>query len=441
MRIAHLIHQFPPERYGGAERHAQQLARAQAAHHAVFVYTQSISHVGEGAVEETAEPFRVRRWLDRRPGADRLLADDLSRALREFAPDVLHVHHGIGFGPQALIELARTIPTVATLHDDWWICPRVRPMVRGETPCPGPSIRRCVACFGGINGDLLVGEAAAFVEVGPARAWIRRRREQLPTTAAEIAATRNRIASLLETRRLARLFFFARRRRARGEFLRACRAIISPSEHLLRRHRDAGLDLLATARVIPYGIDAPARARTGAAMRPVRFAMMGSLDRDKGTSLAIRAFDGIDPADATLTLIGPWRLTESPESALAGSAAVRYAGFVEPGARDVWADVDVLIVPSLWAENAPMVVTEAHAAGVPVIASDHGALPEMVGPNRGGWLFTGLDAFALRALVTRLARDPGEIDRATATIRPPVPIGTVADLIEDAYRRAVESSK
>ncbi|MCC6160279.1 MAG: glycosyltransferase family 4 protein [Deltaproteobacteria bacterium] len=441
MRIAHLIHQFPPERYGGAERHAEQLAVAQAERHAVFFYTQSVEHRGDGASEESAGAIRVRRWLDRRPDADRRLSADMAHAFGEFRPDVLHVHHGIGFGPQTLIDLARAIPTVATLHDDWWICPRVRPMVRGESPCPGPSIRRCVACFGGIDGDLLVGEAAAFAETGPARVWIRRRRDALSASDSSVDAARVRFASLLESHRLARALFFARRRRAHGEFLQFCRAVISPSEHLLRRHRDAGLDLSATARVIPYGIDAPARARTGAAPRPVRFAMMGSLDRDKGTLLAIRAFEGIDSADATLTLIGPWRLPEPPERALAGSTAVRYAGFVEPGTRDVWGEIDVLIVPSLWAENAPMVITEAHAAGVPVIAADHGALPEMVGPDRGGWLFTGLDAFALRAVVTRLLRDPGEIDRAAATIRPPVPIATVAELIDDVYRHAVESSK
>ncbi len=440
MRIAHLIHQFPPERYGGAERHAGQLAAAQAARHDVFIYTQSVVHGGEGATNETDGAVRIRRWRDRSPGADRRLADDLSRALREFRPDVLHLHHGIGFGPHTLRDLVRAHPTVATLHDDWWVCPRVRPMFRGESPCPGPTPRRCVACFRGRDGDLLVGEAAALAESGPARAWVRRRREQLPATDTAVGAARDRIAALLETRRIARALFFAKRRSIRGETLRACRAIISPSKHLLGRYRDAGLDLSALARVIPYGIDAHVRTRKFAATRPIRFAMLGSIDADKGALLAIRAFEGIDPADATLALIGPWRLADPPERLLATSRAVRYEGFVEPGARDVWADVDALVVPSLWAENAPMVITEAHAAGVPVIAADHGALPEMVGPDRGGWLFAGLDAFALRALVTRLARDGGEIARVAATIRPPVPIATVAELIEDVYRRAAESS-
>lgn len=435
MRIAHLIHQFPPDRYGGAERHVEQLARAQSERHDVFISTQSVDHRGEGASEEAVGPVRVRRWLDRRPDADRRLAADLTRALGEFRPDVLHVHHGIGFGPETMNALARTFPTVATLHDDWWICPRVRPMFRGESPCPGPSLRRCAACFQGIDGDLLVGEAAALAEAGPARAWIRRRRESLPPREPDIDAARNRIAALLESRRLARALFFARRRNVRGEFLRACRAVISPSKHLLGRYRDAGFDLSATARVIPYGIDAPVRRRTSMPARPVRFAMMGSLDPAKGTLLAIRAFDGIDPADASLALVGPWRLPKPPEQVLAGHAAVRYAGFVEPGTGDVWDGIDVLIVPSLWAENAPMVVSEAHAAGVPVIAADHGALPEMVGADRGGWLFTGLDAFSLRAVVKRLVRDPAEIERVASTIRPPVSIAHVAQLIDDVYAR------
>ena len=44
--------------------------------------------------------------------------------------------------------------------------------------------------------------------------------------------------------------------------------------------------------------------------------------------------------------------------------------------EEAWSDIKVLLVPSLWFEAWGIVVIEAHLRGIPVIASDAGALPE-----------------------------------------------------------------
>lgn len=66
-----------------------------------------------------------------------------------------------------------------------------------------------------------------------------------------------------------------------------------------------------------------------------------------------------------------------------------------------------LIVPSVWYEGAPRGIVEAYAAGVPVIASSIGALPEVVRDSATGLLFPPHDARALAATVRRL-EDDGE---------------------------------
>ncbi len=53
--------------------------------------------------------------------------------------------------------------------------------------------------------------------------------------------------------------------------------------------------------------------------------------------------------------------------------------------REFYAVTKVLIVPSLWKENAPLVVGEAMTNGIPVLASKRGGSPETVGD--GGLLF------------------------------------------------------
>src|SRR5262249_53249113 len=56
------------------------------------------------------------------------------------------------------------------------------------------------------------------------------------------------------------------------------------------------------------------------------------------------------------------------------------------------ASIDVLVVPSIWAENSPLVIGEAFLAGLPVVASRIGGIPEIVADGRNGLLFEPGDA-------------------------------------------------
>jgi len=60
----------------------------------------------------------------------------------------------------------------------------------------------------------------------------------------------------------------------------------------------------------------------------------------------------------------------------------------------------VLLVPSLWYEGLPMVIVEAYAAGLPVLASRLGSLPEIVKEGRTGFLFRSGDSDHLASVLT-----------------------------------------
>ena len=68
-------------------------------------------------------------------------------------------------------------------------------------------------------------------------------------------------------------------------------------------------------------------------------------------------------------------------------------------------DVDVLVVPSMWIENAPFIIREAFAAGVPVIASNLGGMAEMVKDGVDGLLFPPGDAVSLGGCLRRLIEE------------------------------------
>lgn len=431
MRIAHLIHQFPPETHGGAERHCEQLARAQASRHEVFVYSQSARHEGTEPISKTFGRLTLRRWRDRLPSAQGRLAKDLDDSFREFAPDVVHVHHGIGFPPESLLGLARNYPCVVTLHDYWWMCPRITLLYHGATPCPGPApLSRCARCYKDDPVDAPVGEAAALASLGLGGRLFRNKRSHLAVADAEFL--RHRAAKRFASSAWLRRWYSFRRRAVHKGFLRDCRAWISPSAYLLTRYEAAGYLAPRTGDAIPYGVETTARIARESARRPVRFVFLGGTAPHKGFDLVRRGFAEIAPEDATLDIYGGL----SPAAPL--PVCARWRGFVPPDRHaEFWREADVLLAPSIWVENAPKVVSEALAWGVPVIAADHGALPEMIGPGRGGLLFTGQDSLSLKNLIGQLIADPGIIDRERALIPVPTSIESVAEAVDDVYRRVL----
>ena len=107
--------------------------------------------------------------------------------------------------------------------------------------------------------------------------------------------------------------------------------------------------------------------------------------------------------------------------------------------------VDVLVLPSVWLENSPLVIKEAFAAGVPVVTSDLGGMAEQVRPEIDGLVFEPGNADALASQLRRLQTEPGLLERLGAGIRPPMTIEQDAaalrclysDLISTARTRAV----
>jgi glycosyltransferase involved in cell wall biosynthesis len=100
-----------------------------------------------------------------------------------------------------------------------------------------------------------------------------------------------------------------------------------------------------------------------------------------------------------------------------------------------------LLLPSIWYEAQPRVILEAYAAGVPVLASDLGALPEAVPPDSGLLVAPG-DAGAWSHAVETLL-DDRESERlgqgAWRTWRDRYSPERGLQNLEDAYRRAVAS--
>lgn len=150
----------------------------------------------------------------------------------------------------------------------------------------------------------------------------------------------------------------------------------------------------ANSRVLSHS---PARGGTDRNTGARRFVFLGHVSEVKGVRDLIHASRQLD--GVSIDAYGP--LTgELGQEDFAGSG-VTYKGVVSPTAvPDLLRGYDVLVLPSrYWAEGYPGVVLEAFEAGIPVIASSIGAIPEIVGKRNG------------------ILIEPGRIDQLTAAIK------------------------
>ena len=155
--------------------------------------------------------------------------------------------------------------------------------------------------------------------------------------------------------------------------------------------------------------------------------------------MAAAAFTGIDPAQARLAVWGDAAADPAYTRELRelGAADLRGA-FAEEQKAEVFAQMDALIVPSVGLESFGLVAREAMHYGVPVLASDRGALPERFeGVPECGALFDPEDPASLRAWIERLIREPEILDRWAAALPPVKGMDQHAEEIEEVYDRVL----
>jgi len=339
----------------------------------------------------------------------RLYTKHIRAFLRAIRPDVVHFQHTMFFGYDILREVRNTCPDAAilyTLHEFMPICHRQGQMLRAtdDTPCMRESPRRCNECFPQIDQQT----------------------------------------------------FFLRKRFVQSH-LAVVDRFIAPSAFLGERYVDWGLPedkviVEEYGRTPPAG-EAPVQPRA----HRDRFGFFGQLTPFKGLQVVLEAItelhgaagDAQDPLLAALErAAGP----TPPGEAAAGEDAprphVRVHGAnldLQPGqfqnriaellqragehvtfigAYDhdelhaYMAEVDWVIIPSIWWENSPLVIQEAFHFGRPVIASDIGGMAEKVTHEVDGLHFRANDPTSLAATMRRAASEPGLWDRLRGGIRP-----------------------
>ncbi len=141
-----------------------------------------------------------------------------------------------------------------------------------------------------------------------------------------------------------------------------------------------------------------------------RLLFVGDVIERKGIGELIAAMKIIldSKPSARLTICGAGRIDFYRRvcSDLHISEAVSFTGFVSGEAkRSAFSAASLFVLPS-WVEGMPMVVIEAMAAGLPVVASAVGGIPEIIEEGTNGFLVPPRNVAALAERILRIAADP-----------------------------------
>lgn len=207
----------------------------------------------------------------------------------------------------------------------------------------------------------------------------------------------------------------------------------------------------ADLEVIPNAIDAPVETAAPHPRLAARFAggfrlgSFGRLSKEKGHEILLRAVHRLVDAgvDARLLLLGegPERgALESLVQELGLADRLAMPGYVE-GAQGHLGLLEVFVLPS-YTEGLPLGALEAMRAGVPVVASAVGGLPELLQHGRCGALVPPGDVEALTTALLELAQQPSKraefAQRAQAATAERTAEAMATRYLE-VYRRALDA--
>ena len=192
--------------------------------------------------------------------------------------------------------------------------------------------------------------------------------------------------------------------------------VAAPSRALAREFEGLGFETARLA-VSDYGFPSPGPRRRAPGTGPLRVGYVGTLVWHKGVHTLIEAVRRV-PADRIETLIFGDTETFPDYTAelrrLATGAPIRFMGrFDRDDSAAVYDQFDVLVVPSIWLENSPLVIHEAFMAGVPVVGSRIGGIPNLVEDGVSGLLVDPGSSEALAQALEMLAADRPRLEAMT----------------------------
>lgn len=365
-KVLFISHGHPELSKGGAEVASWNLFKAfqEQGHECLYIArTGDKSHGGSTfsmrAEDQVMLHTKMSEWFTLTAGNVKHLFDDLGALVKQFSPDVIHIHHYAHMGIEILPALRQAAPQaklIFTLHEFMAICKHNGQMVKNKSLklCYKATPADCHGCYPAYSpGD-----------------------------------------------------FFLRHNYLLDQFANVD-CFVSPSHFLAERYIEWGIEperMQVIENVLPDFSPIPPRELAPGAKR-TKFAFFGQVNPYKGIDVLLEAFLHLPDEVKSLVSLDIHGANLDQQTGdlqekvaglldqLQGTVSMRgpYEAHQLPS---LLGETDWVIIPSIWWENSPVVIQEAIAHGRPLIGSNIGGMKEKI-EGKAGLTFDARSASSL----------------------------------------------
>ncbi|MGC9777815.1 MAG: glycosyltransferase family 4 protein [Candidatus Heimdallarchaeota archaeon] len=314
--------------------------------------------------------------------------------LNEYKPDIIHFGH-LNYLSTNLVKIARTsgYPTIFTLHDFWLYCPRGQLINRrNDDLCYNLDLENCARCLDEYLGD--------SVDV---RLKIRDRIDYI----------QNNVVDNVD------LF-------------------LAPSKFLMEKMIEFGIPSNKIT-YLDYGFNFDFfKDYKKIKSEKIRFGYIGRIIPTKGIHLIVDAFNRIENERVEMRIYGSSSTISYLKSRATNPNILFLGSYENWEISKVLAEIDVLIVPSIWFENSPLVIHEAAMVKIPIITSNLGGMAEYVKDNINGLLFERNNSNDLKEKIMVFINNPELIEKFSEKSMEVDSIEEHTSKILEFYNRIIE---
>jgi len=450
------VHKFFPEHRAGTEVLTLNIAKElQARGYEVLVVTANPPDVDarrkEGDIAETSdyefegvpvhvieEPLRLKDYRFSFEYEHPHVAAHFRELCSRFKPDILQIVHAQNHSA-AIIDVAEelNIPTFFYSTDFWFVCPIVQLKRPDGAVCrgPGPGAIKCLDCYTPkLFPPLEEFEEALNNRFAGARKNSAVHKIAAPSLYAAYIAAKSPDAISATLRRPRRL----------REAANKLKAIMVPTRLMHDVFVENGIkDKLI--HHVPFGIRLEALTAHVQKVPSdiIRIGFIGTLFEHKGVDLLIKAFLAL-PSDAkcNLSIYGSTdqfpeygkKLLDMAADGSKNAEKISFKGtFPQAQFGEILSKLDVLVIPSRWYENTPLVMQSALATKTPLIATDLGGMAEIIENGKTGLLFKLNSWESLKEQLLRIVNEPELLEKFRSAIKDERSVEDMVDDIEKIY--------
>lgn len=424
MKVLMVIHDFLLSCRAGSELYTYYLSKELSQEHDVRLFFTIPEDGDRGKVvqgyydgipywslKKNHIPYYRHPYQDRSRWVEKVF----SNVIEQFKPDLIHFQHlfNLSLGLPSLAA-KKGIATCFTLHDFWFLCPRIIFFTTDQIICENSSPVKCLRCIQDeVTHSNTVGKDMRFMSTI--------RKESL-----NLINMKRKISSLLSLA-IWRNYWI-------DKVFRDVDIFIAPSRYLQERFMRSGLSrkkIIFMRHGFNKNIFSGIKKTKS---QKVRFGFVGTISVHKGIYLLIDAFNKVK-GYAELKIYGKaeMHILDDLKKKIKNPNIHIMGELKEEDKKKAFADIDVLIVPSICYEIGPLTIYEAFSAHIPVITTDVVGMVELIEDGKNGFIFPVGDSEKLIEKIDLLIKKPKMIEQISSNIPAMKDIKTHAGEIMNIY--------